>query len=77
MSDEHYMIRKGRTGEHWAGTWQVWEITYAAPGIQRLERMMSAWKTHGDAVAWLEQHQKRVKHFVQTGEWWMTDRGMA
>jgi hypothetical protein len=72
MSDDRYMIRKGRTGEHWAGTWQVWEITYAAPGIQRLERMMSVWKTHEDAVSWLHQHLKQVKHFIHTGEWHMS-----
>jgi hypothetical protein len=69
VSDDRYMIRKGRTGELWAGTWQVWEITYAAPGIQRLERLMVAHKTHEDCVTWLEQRLKRVKYFVHTGAW--------
>lgn len=68
MNETRWVIRKARPIDPWAGTWQVWERTNPGNGIHRLERLMCAWKTHADCVAWLDAHFISVT-LIDSGEW--------
>lgn len=61
MNNPRWKIRKARPTDPWAGTWQVWECTNCPRlGVHREERLMCAWKTQADCVAWLGEYLKQA-----------------